>query len=125
MGNPRQDELCRRKEITREESSSVVPNLEKSNVVTSNGWMKWTVAQVSIIPTTHLMISPREVAVVDEELEEELTTVRAEATEWEEACGDALERADDAERKLARLEDALEDRDGESAPDLSTSTLQP
>ena len=86
MDNPRQDELCRRKETTRVESSSVVPNLEKSNVVTSNGWMKWTVAQVSIIPTTHLIISPHEEAAVDEELEEDPEVVgsRGKLVEMEE-----------------------------------------
>ena len=42
------EELFRRRETIKVESSFVVPNRVRNNVATSNGWMKWKVVLVTM-----------------------------------------------------------------------------
>ena len=75
------EELFRRRETIKEESSFVVPNPERNNVAISNGWMKWKV--VLTMATTlsmifHLKLEEGEV------LEEEEEVLREKQEEMEE-----------------------------------------
>ena len=79
------EELFRRRETIKEESSSVVPNPERNNVDISNGWMKWKV--VLTMATTlsmifHLKLEEGEVP--EEEVEEVLREKQEEMEEEQE-----------------------------------------